>query len=202
MVSEQGLPLHDEVLAALRERLTEKRMRHVLSVAEWAERIAGVAKVEAGKVVAAALLHDLCRKLDGAEMLDKAGAYGISIEAWHRQKPSLLHGPLAAEEGRRFFGVNDAEVYEAIYWHTTGKAGLRRPGQVLYVADFCEPLRRYPEAGETRAMLDRAGFEPALRYAARAKLRILAGSAVADPNTAAFCEWLGAEDPDGGGGGS
>ncbi len=200
MGSEQCLPPHDEILAAVRERLSEKRMRHVLSVAEWAERIAGMAKVAAGRAVTAALLHDLCRRLDAEAMLEQAAACGIPIEAWHRQKPGLLHGPLAAEEGRRSFGVNDADVYEAIYWHTTGKAGLRRVGQVLYVADFCEPLRGYPEAGETRELLDRAGFEASLRFVARAKLRILSGNAVADPNTAAFCQWLDAKEPDGGGG--
>ena len=46
------------------------------------------------------------------------------------------------------------------YYHTTGRAGMSRMEKILYLADYIEPNRDFPEVEEMRALayqdLDRA----------------------------------------------
>ncbi len=43
---------------------------------------------------------------------------------------------------RYVFGEPD-EVYEAIFWHTTGKADMTLLDKILYIADYIEPNRDF-----------------------------------------------------------
>lgn len=43
---------------------------------------------------------------------------------------------------RYVFGEPD-EVYEAIFWHTTGKADMALLDKILYMADYIEPNRDF-----------------------------------------------------------
>ena len=57
------------------------------------------------------------------------------------------------------FGDPD-EVYEAIFWHTTGKADMTTLEKILYVADYMEPNRTFEGVERLRELayqdLDRA----------------------------------------------
>jgi len=192
-----ALPPHrrETWLELLHARLPEKRMRHVLGVTGLAVDIARRFGLDEEKLETAALLHDLCRTISNEGMLERAAHYGLQVGDVQAAKPMLLHGPVAAAEARESLGVTDPEILEAIHWHTTGKPGLGRIGQALYVADFAEPTREHPEAAEARALLDTAGFDATLRFVAEQKCRHAEKkSAGADPNTRAFLEWLRAKD--------
>jgi predicted HD superfamily hydrolase involved in NAD metabolism len=177
-------------LRLIESRLPEKTLRHTLSVAETLVALSGPAGVQPDRAEAAGLLHDLCKPLKAPELLARAENDGLDIRPWHRRRPALLHGPVAAEECRRELGVDDEDVLEAIYWHTTGRPGLGRLGQALYVADFAEPLRPYTESAEARHVLEAEGFDAALRFVAHAKLRRVEARRAADPATRGFVEWL------------
>src|SRR5690606_36300671 len=64
--------------------------------------------------------HDVVRHLSGQEWLARAEAYGIQPSELERDAPVLLHGPVAAEELRRNFGVTEERVLHAVHWHTPG----------------------------------------------------------------------------------
>ena len=186
----------ESFLAILHGRLTDKRLRHVLSVTELATKIAAQEGLDIARVETAALLHDLCRTMSPAAILERAKEYGLPISALQQVKPMLLHGPVAAEEARRTLGLDDPEIYEAIYWHTTGVPGLRPIGQTLCLADFAEPTRDFPEAAIARETLARAGFDAALRYVAEQKATLAQKKpSGAAPNAAAFLAWLRAGKP-------
>ena len=61
----------------------------------------------------------------------------------------LQHAITGAEIARDVFGVSDA-VYEAIRWHTTGKADMTTLEKVIYLADYIEPTRDFPGVEELR----------------------------------------------------
>lgn len=177
-------------LTLLRERLPEAKVQHCLSVAEYLLSFSESLDLNEVDVLDAGLLHDICRELTATELLRRAEAYGLAISEWQRRKPNLLHGPLAAEECRRELGLESRDLYEAIYWHTTGHPGLGRLGQALYFADFAEPSRSYPEAQTARQCLESDGFDAALRYAAGKKIFFLEKKDIIDPATGAFYRWL------------
>jgi len=178
----------------LRGRAGAQRVEHSISVARLLYVLAWDLNLNAAHAVAAGLLHDSCKGLKDAVLLEMAKRYEIAIGPVQKAKPSLLHGPVAAEICRTDLGIDRAEIYDAIYWHVTGRPGLSRLGQALFFADFSEPLRRHPLSEEARKVYDERGFAEALRFAAQGKLTYLAkkGAAI-DPQTQAFYDWLTAE---------
>jgi predicted HD superfamily hydrolase involved in NAD metabolism len=185
-----SVPRYREFVSLLRKRLPGKRASHCIFVAEYIGSFAAKAGVDHDRAVTAGLLHDLCRTLTNEEMIQRARAYEIPIDDIAAERPILLHGPVAAEEIRRELDVDDEEIYEAIYWHTTGRPGLGRMGQALYVADFAEPTRTYPEAARTREILRADGFDAALRFVAETKSMMASKKATRSPDGEAFLLWL------------
>ena len=121
--------------------------------------------IEEEKARLGALAHDVARAMKGEELLRKAREFGIAVHPVEEQVPILLHGPVGAEILRRVDGLDDQDVYEAVYWHTTGHVGLGPVGKVVFLSDKLDPhkVSRYPFQGELRDLavksLDSAIFE-------------------------------------------
>jgi len=190
MVVLETIPRANEFLSIVEGRLKLKTLQHVLGVTELILRVAPDLGVSLEDAAAAGLLHDLCKPLKRAEMIAAAEDFDISISEMQREKPALLHGPVAAEKAKRDLHVESNDVYEAIYYHTTGKPGLGLVGQALYFADFSESNRTYPGSAEARAIFGTDGFVKALLYAADAKLEVVQSKSTVDPMTQAFNDWL------------
>jgi len=174
----------------LRDRLPEEKVSHCVFVAEYAASLAERVGVDHDEAVTAGLLHDLCRTEPGEDLLRRARGYGLPLSEAALEVPLLLHGPVAAEECKRDLNIASPSVYEAIYWHTTGRPDLDRLGQLLFLADFSEPTRRFPEAAQARALVRGEGFEAALHFVAEKKLVFQQAKAVVDPSLQAFQWWL------------
>ncbi|MDQ3834806.1 MAG: bis(5'-nucleosyl)-tetraphosphatase (symmetrical) YqeK [Actinomycetota bacterium] len=134
--------LLDAAKGYARERLSEGRYAHALRVADTAERLAKLYGLDPKKARLSALLHDAAREMDKDELLWVAKEEGLPISDFERERPVLLHGPVAAELACKELGVKDAEVREAICHHTTGAPGIGPLALTLYVADKIEPGRK------------------------------------------------------------
>lgn len=187
-------PRAEEFIALITGRLKQKTRRHSLCTAQFMTTFVGQAGITREQAVTVGLVHDLGKGVKKSEMLETAKRYGIRPNQWQRRVPKLLHGPIAAEECRRDLGIEDEAVYEATYWHTTGRAGLGNLGVALYLADFAEPSRTFPEAAVARSVLAEEGFAEAVLYAAREKVeRLRTKLDFVDPNSEAFLAWLETE---------
>lgn len=181
---------YKEFLALLRKRLPDDKVSHCVFVAEYMASFAGKIQVDHDAAVTAGLLHDLFRTEENEELLECAGRYRINISDEQHDRPVLLHGPVAAEYGKHELGIEDEDIYEAMYWHTTGRPGYCRVGQALYVADFSEPRRKYPEAVQARAILRKEGFDAALRYVVDVKNNFVQVKHGVHPDAYAFQLWV------------
>lgn len=129
--------------------LNPKRMVHVLGTEEEAVRLARRYGVDEREARTAALLHDCTKKLGIDEQLALCEQYGVHLDAMQTWALKLQHAITGAEVARDVFGVSDA-VYEAIRWHTTGKADMTALEKVIYLADYIEPTRDFPGVEELR----------------------------------------------------
>ena len=120
--------------------LKPKRMPHVLGTAEEAARLARRYGADETQARVAGLLHDCTKKLDMAEQLALCGQYGIVLDPVEQKALKLLHAKTGAAIARHVYGVDDA-VYQAILYHTTGRAGMSLLEKILYLADYIEPSR-------------------------------------------------------------
>ena len=133
-------PNWDWLRAKAHSMLDPKRVPHVIGCESEALRLAkhwGVSEDDARE---AGILHDITKKLDTEQHLAILREYNIPIEVIKDGEEKLLHSKTGAVLARGLFGVSDA-VYNAIMWHTTGKAGMTDLDKIIYLADYIEPNR-------------------------------------------------------------
>ena len=139
-----------EIIQQLRgevARLPEWLAAHVGRVAAEARRLAQRHELDVERVQAGAWGHDLFRAHSDAQLLDLAGDLGLDVLDCERAVPILLHGPVAAALAARDWGLADADVLEAMRWHTTAHAGMSAVALAVYVADKVEPAKLAADPG-------------------------------------------------------
>lgn len=139
----------DAILADLNESLTPTRLKHVLGVRDLAIEIAHRCDLDAGEAELAALLHDIAKPMTTERQLRFCDERDVPITDFDREQPSALHAYVAAEMARERYGAPPS-VCAAIRAHTTGWNPMSRLDMAIYVSDFGEPSRPYPEAAEVR----------------------------------------------------
>ena len=139
----------DELRPIAMSFLKPKRMPHVLGTEQEAVRLARQYGADVTKAQIAALLHDCTKKLNRDEQLALCAHYSIVPDPLERQTLKLLHAKTGAAVARDLFGVDD-DIYNAIYWHTTGKADMTVLEKVIYMADYVEPNRVFDGVDDLR----------------------------------------------------
>lgn len=129
--------------------LKHRRIPHVLGTEQEAIRLAQRYGADVEKARRAALLHDCTKKLDMDGQLALCRRYGIRLDELEQKALKLLHARTGAAIARDVFGV-DGDIYSAIRWHTTGRAGMTLLEKIMYLADYIEPSRDFPGVEELR----------------------------------------------------
>jgi len=135
-----------------RERLSDKRYAHTMRVAETIERLAKLHGLDPERARLAGLLHDTAREVGKEELLRAAEEDGLPVGVFERERPILLHGPVAAKLAREDLGVEDVVILDAVRAHTTGEPGMGPLALALFVADKIEPGREQPGVEDLREL--------------------------------------------------
>ena len=135
----------DRFEAYLMERLSPRRLAHTMAVAETAVKLAAAYGYDTEKARQAALLHDCAKELSSEESLDLCRRYGIVPDAYEARNIKLLHAVLGAAIAEADFGIDDADILNAIRYHTTARPAMDTLEKIIYLADLIEPTREeYP----------------------------------------------------------
>lgn len=146
--------LNDAIVDYLRDTLSNKRVEHILRVAETARRLAAAHGLDEERAFTAALLHDNARETPGHVLLAECRKRGIPILPIDEVNPiPRLHGQLGAAIARERFDIEDPEILNAISSHTLGRVGMTPLEMVVFLADYTEPGRDpHPGLEEVRAL--------------------------------------------------
>ncbi|WP_243426413.1 bis(5'-nucleosyl)-tetraphosphatase (symmetrical) YqeK [Caldicoprobacter guelmensis] len=139
-----------EMCEKLRTLMDEERYEHSLGVRDSAVMLAKRYGADVAKARIAGLLHDCAKGLVREEMIGKALEVGIELGPEEFRVEALLHGPVGAVMARQVFGIQDPEILSAIECHTTGKRNMSLLDKIIYLADYIEPNRDFPEVEELR----------------------------------------------------
>ena len=140
----------EKIKKKLEAELSPKRYIHSVNVMETAVRLAARYGEDAGKAALAGLLHDCARDVKADEAIRLSGMYRIRVDDISRIQPELLHGRLGEKLAGKLYGVKDPQVMRAIAIHTMGCPGMDLLGKIIFVADYIEPARSFPEAESMR----------------------------------------------------
>lgn len=154
-----------ELRACSYSMVKAKRIAHIQGTEETAAKLALRWGSDEQLARRAAILHDCTKYLSLEEHTAICDRYGVELDEMERQVVKLLHAKSGACIAKHVFGEPE-EVYQAIFWHTTGKAGMTLLEKIIYLADYMEPNRAFEGVEQLRRLafedLDKAvllGFE-------------------------------------------
>lgn len=157
----------NEMLTKLKATQHERRFNHTLGVVSEAERLAPKFGVDVQKAKLTALLHDCAKNLDeatGENFFVLCQKYGVKLDECARNESALVHAFLGAAVAYKEYGIEDNEILEAIYYHTTARANMTPLEKLIYIADMTEPGRTIEQAKEIRRLVEE-NIDEALIYA-------------------------------------
>ncbi len=149
-------PWNEGELSALRESLraemSEKRYLHTVAVEDMAARLAAIyCPDETNLLRAAALLHDITKELDTATQREICRERGIALSPDDEMAPKTFHARTAAALiPERYPAFNHETVVSAVRWHTTGHGGMTLTEKLLYLADYIDESRKFPDCVRLR----------------------------------------------------
>ncbi len=146
----------EKIKAKIPELISERRMKHTLAVAEEAKKLARLFDMsddDCLKLYAAGLLHDITKECPFENQLEICRKFGEKWSESDEKSPKVFHSITGALMARKlFFDVADDDICLAIRSHTTGRAGMNLMEKLLYLADYIEPTRTFPDCVELRKM--------------------------------------------------
>lgn len=137
------------LLAAMKDRMPEKRYIHTIGVTDTAMALAEQFGQNPKKAEIAAILHDSCKYADREWMKQTIIEQKMdsTLLVYHHE---LWHGPVGAYVAKQEFGVEDEDMLNAIRFHTTGRIGMSDLEKIIYIADMIEPNRKFPDVDMLR----------------------------------------------------
>lgn len=146
----KNLPLEQLRPCAL-SMLKAKRIRHVLGVEEESERLAKHWGADPELARRAGILHDITKFWTHAQHLACCAQYNYPLDPLEEATDKLLHAKSGACLARDLFGENSL-VVDAVAYHTTARGNMTLMDKILYLADYMEPNRDFPEVERLRAL--------------------------------------------------
>ncbi|MGE5629574.1 MAG: bis(5'-nucleosyl)-tetraphosphatase (symmetrical) YqeK [Caulobacteraceae bacterium] len=160
-----------EILEFLKNNLSPNRYKHSVNVSTTAENLAERYGCDTYKAKIAGLVHDCAKGLEKDALIDCINKEGIAIDEVTLSVKELMHGPAAVHICRKNFDIQDADILNAVRYHTTGKENMSILEKVIYLSDFIEPTRDFAGVGTLRELavqnLDRAllkAFDLSIEY--------------------------------------
>lgn len=150
-------PFTESDLAALRQsvltQMSPKRFSHTAAVEDMVERLAALyCPEETMALRAAALLHDITKEYKNDAHIILLEEAGEAVTQGDRCAPKTLHARTAALLIAKHYPSFACDtVVNAVRWHTTGRANMTLTEQLLYLADYIDDSRIFPDCVRLRS---------------------------------------------------
>lgn len=142
---------NEQRISELRERVTAdmspKRARHTLAVEQMAARLAALyCPGQEQMLRIAALLHDVTKEWSTERHAAFMRAHGVEPTAMDLAAPKTLHARTAALLiPEQYAEYASDEVISAVRYHTTGREDMTLTEQIVYLADYIDDSRTFPD---------------------------------------------------------
>lgn len=125
----------------VKDKLSEKRYMHTLSVAKEATQLAKLHNVNPDDAYLAGLLHDYAKEQPLNEKLKLCEKYNIDLESDFNNYPELAHGLISSKLVQLHFNISNEDILNAIANHTIGRPNMSKLEKVIFITDMIEPFR-------------------------------------------------------------
>ena len=179
--------------------MSPKRFHHTAAVEEMVTRLATLfCPEDIPALRVAALLHDITKEYSAETHMEILTSKGQAPEAGEEYAYKTFHARTAALLiPEKYPDFNCETVVSAVRWHTTGHEGMTLPEKLLYLADYIDESRLFPDCVRLRSFFWNARPETMTMEQRQAHLRrtlimsfdmtmraLLSEDAVISPDTA------------------
>lgn len=135
-------------------QLSKDRRDHSFRVAEVAKHLAKKYGENEENAELAGLLHDYAKEHSPEELKRwiLQSTLPKNLLFYHS---AIWHGPVGALMLKQKFGVNNRDILNAVYCHTTGKEHMSTFDKIIFVSDYIEPARKISGIEEVRKAADK-----------------------------------------------
>lgn len=142
----------DELRDEMRASMSPKRFFHTAEVEAMAARLGELYCPEKIPMLrAAALLHDVTKEYSPDCHLLICAEHGLTVGLTDLYAPKTLHARTAAALiPERYPSFNDGELIGCVRWHTTGRSRMTLCEKLIYLADYIDLSRRFPDCVRLR----------------------------------------------------
>ena len=140
----------EQMTEKLRNNVEKRRFEHSVSVMEEAVRLAKHYGADVEKARIAGLLHDCAKNFPKEKLYALCDEYNVKLDDISKQEVKLLHGFVGANILKSEYGVDDEEIFDAVYYHTIGKPDMSLLTKIIFIADCIEPTRESNWADQVR----------------------------------------------------
>jgi len=144
-----------QAFEVIRHALKPHRFEHTERVVKEATKLVERYGGELQKIRLAAILHDYAKYRSSLEMREtvmKDKNLPLDLLDYGDE---LLHSFVGANYIKQELEVDDEIILSAIRYHTTGRAGMTIEEKIVFLADYIEPGRTFPEAATTRVLAEK-----------------------------------------------
>jgi len=142
---------NEKIIAWVKTQVSPKRFKHIQGVVKASADLALRFGQPVRKARLAAWLHDCAKELSRDEMLGWLKRSPFRLDTLERTMPGLWHPHVGAAIALKKWKIKDAAVLEAIRSHTLGGEQMGKVAQVVFVADFIEPGRKFEGVHDARS---------------------------------------------------
>ena len=176
---------YDRFDKVLKARMGEKRYIHSVNVATEAKRLAKKYGADVEKARLAGILHDITKETPSEEQLIIIQRSYIKLNDVESPSPKLWHAIAGAAFVRYYMGIDDEDIFNAIRYHTSGRANMSVLEKCIFIADFTGAERDYEGVEEMRSLANKS-LEDAMTFGLSFSISDLAKRRLAiDPNSLA-----------------
>lgn len=129
---------YDYYVSKLQTSLSEDRFKHTQGVVLYALKFVEKLKLDYNKVFLASLLHDCAKNRESFEDI-----YSRNLIPQDSRNTPIAHAFCGSVVAFEEYGIEDKEILDAIYCHTTAKPNMSTLAKLIYVADLLESGRDF-----------------------------------------------------------
>ncbi|GLB46760.1 HD domain-containing protein [Philodulcilactobacillus myokoensis] len=139
----------NELLNRLNHALRKPRYEHVVRVEQMAIKLAKLNDVDVEKASIGGLVHDYAKQRPAQDFID-------AIKKYHLDKTlldygnAIWHGYVGWIFVKKELGIQDIDVLNAVKHHTIGAKHMTKLEQIVYMADYIEMGRQFPNVDKAR----------------------------------------------------
>lgn len=161
----------EQIMESVSMQMTERRWIHTQGVMSTARELAIKYGADPDRAELAALIHDVAKCWSVEDQAQYIREHKLDQQVLKYNK-ELWHAEVGAYYAKEKYGVDDAEVCDAIRYHTSGRANMSLLDKIIWLADYIEPNRNFPGVDQARALANES-LEQAILFGLDATINFL-----------------------------